>query len=163
MVVCLYNHITVWDSNPVMLFCFGNFKPKSLMTKFEVMLESWWTLGGLLIESWSPPDGLLVNSWWTLGGLLMDSWLTPGGPVAQCKVLWIGVVVMILCSPFCMVYGHPIPKDVPKILRSGIQYPRNLRKVSGKLQIINQHLWLSETKWDHYCIKKMGENLLMVL
>ena len=37
----------VQGSNPVMVFCFGNFKPKSLVTKFEVMLESIRTCGSM--------------------------------------------------------------------------------------------------------------------
>ena len=49
----------------MMVFFFGNFKPKSLMTKFEVVLESWWT-----------PDGLLVGSWWIPDRVYQDLWLS---------------------------------------------------------------------------------------
>ena len=65
MTVCLCKHIMLQGSNPMMVFCFGNFKPKFLMTKFEVLLESWWTA-----------ERLLMYSCWT-----------PSGPMAQCKVI----------------------------------------------------------------------------
>ena len=109
MAVCLCKHIMLQGSNPVMVFCFGNFEPKSLMTKFGVLVDfwktpdrllkdSWWTPDGLLVDSWwtpgtvlmdcwKTPDVLLMDSWWTPDGLLVDSFRSPTGPVAQCKVL----------------------------------------------------------------------------
>src|ERR1700691_543078 len=74
-------HANSWVSvkySLVRAFCFGDFKPKSLMIK-SVYVNSRWTPGGLLMDSGWTLHGLLMDFCWTLDGLLVDSSWTPGG------------------------------------------------------------------------------------
>ncbi|EGT45499.1 hypothetical protein CAEBREN_15117 [Caenorhabditis brenneri] len=64
----------------------------SISVKSVGFSYSWWTHGGLMVDSWWTHGGLMVDfceicwvlilmmdSWWTHGGLVVDSWWTYGG------------------------------------------------------------------------------------